>query len=62
MLDQLFGPCYPGPDLVGFELDKIHVVTFLASRKQVVVHLSQRLGNLVRLYEMMIEEAAHPGR
>ena len=46
MLDQLLGPGNPGTDLVGFEVDEIQVITFLAPCKEIVVHLSQLPGTL----------------
>ncbi len=39
VLDQLLSPCNPGLNLVGFELDKIQVITFLTSSKEIVEHL-----------------------
>src|SRR5689334_2799977 len=42
-------------------MDEIQVVAFLASRKEIVVHLSQSAGNFVGLDEVVIEEAADPG-
>lgn len=61
MLDQLFSPRDPRANLDGFEMYKVQVVTFLASREEIVVYLSQGPGDLVGLYVMVIEEAAHPG-
>jgi hypothetical protein len=60
MLDQLFSPRNQGTNLGGFKMDKIQVITFLASRKEIVVHLSQYPGDLICLHEMVVEEAAHP--
>jgi len=34
MLDQLLSPCNPGLNLVGFELDKIQVITFLPRKSR----------------------------
>src|SRR6266545_886253 len=61
ILDQLLSLCDPGAHLVGFEVDKIQVITFLTSCEEIVVHLGQHLGNLVGFDQMAIEEATYSG-
>ena len=60
MFDQLLSPCNPGANLIGLEIDKIQIITFLTLRKEIVEDLGQRPGNFVGFDKMEIEEATHP--